>query len=480
LALVTLVGSLMIAGQSTRANVVLDWNALAIDAIRNDDTGPTLSTRNLAILHTSIYDAVNSIQRTHQPYRFQVDPSGNASIEGAAVAAAYEVMTSLYPSFKARADALYLTYLDGVPPTPDLTNGIAVGRQVAQLTLESRADDGSQTDVPYIPSDAPGQWRRTPPLFLPPLTPQWRYVTPFCLPDIDPFVPGPPPALDSPEYAEDFNEVKVLGAKDSTVRTAEQSQIAEFWSDFSYTSMPPGHWHEIAAAIAQDRQLDLGETARLFALISLAQADAAIVCWETKYRYNLWRPITAIQGADDDNNPATTADPAWNQFLNSPPFPSYTSGHSTFSKASAEILTSFFGTDALSFSIGSDKLPGVIRSFASVAACADEVGQSRIYGGIHFQFDNREGKAMGKRIANYISANFLLPNEKLPTVRLEALTNGSPLLRVLGHFGATSVLESTHDFVNWQPVATNTTLLGGNLILDSAAPSTRVFYRVRE
>jgi hypothetical protein len=355
-----------------------------------------------------------------------------------------------------------------------------VGRQVAQLTLESRADDGSQTDVPYIPSDAPGQWRRTPPLFLPPLTPQWRYVTPFCLPDIDPFVPGPPPALDSPEYAEDFNEVKVLGAKDSTVRTAEQSQIAEFWSDFSYTSMPPGHWHEIAAAIAQDRQLDLGETARLFALISLAQADAAIVCWETKYRYNLWRPITAIQGADDDNNPATTADPAWNQFLNSPPFPSYTSGHSTFSKASAEILTSFFGTDALSFSIGSDKLPGVIRSFASVAACADEVGQSRIYGGIHFQFDNREGKAMGKRIANYISANFLLPNEKLPTVRLEALTNGSPLLRVLGHFGATSVLESTHDFVNWQPVATNTTLLGGNLILDSAAPSTRVFYRVRE
>jgi hypothetical protein len=480
LTLAILCGPLVIGGQSVLANVILDWNSLAIDAIRNDDTGPTLSTRNLAILHTSIYDAVNSIQRTHQPFRFQVDPSGSASAEAAAVSAAHQVMVSLYPSLKARADALYSTYVEGVPPSVDFTNGIALGQRVAELSLAWRGEDGSQTDVPYIPSDAPGQWRRTPPLFLPPLTPQWRYVTPFCLPELEPYVPGPPPALDSPEYAQDLNEVKALGAKNSAIRTPEQSQIATFWSDFSYTAMPPGHWHEIAAAIAQDRELDLADTARLFALISVAQADAAIVCWEIKYRYNLWRPITAIQDASDDNNPATTTDPTWNHFLNSPPFPSYTSGHSTFSKASSEVLTSFFGTDAISFSIGSDSLPGVVRSFTSLAVCTDEVGRSRIYGGIHFQFDNRVGQVVGKKVANYISANFLLPNETLPFVRLEALTNGQPVLRVQGHFGATSVLESTHDFVNWQPVATNATVLGGSLILDTAAPATRVFYRVRE
>lgn len=280
---------------------------------------------------------------------------------------------------------------------------------------------------------------------------------------------------------EALNQVKAIGSKTSTMRTPEQSEIAVFWSDFSYTAMPPGHWHEIAATIARDRNNTLAENARLFALISLAQADAAIVCWEIKYRYNFWRPVTAIQRADEDNNPLTVADPNWAQYLPSPPFPSYTSGHSTFSKASAQVLIHFYGTDAISFIASSDSLPGVFRKFDSLSVCADEVGMSRIYGGFHFMFDNVQGKATGKRVGDYVSANFLLPNDKLPLVRLEGFQDGAALVRVHGHLGQTCVLEGSSDLRNWQGLSTNQVVAGGTLVRDRRAPAQSVqFYRARE
>ena len=356
---------------NSRADVILEWNALMLDCIRVDTTSPTVSTRNLAILHTAIYDAVNSITRTHQPYRFQLNAPANTSTEAAAVGAAYEVMATLYPSQASWADDLYDSYIASAPPSVALTNGLDLGEFMGLLTLDSRSADGSNTEVPYIPSNAPGQWQRTSPFYRPPLTPHWGFVDTFCLQDIESFVSDPPPALDSPEYAVALNDVKMLGGKTNTTRTAEQSQIAVFWSDFSYTAMPPGHWHEIAATIARNRGSTLEENARMFALLSLAQADAAIVCWETKYRYNFWRPITAVERADEDGNPATEKDAAWDHFLASPPFPAYTSGHSTFSKASAQVLARFYGTDAIAFNATSDSLPGVIRNFASLAACAD-------------------------------------------------------------------------------------------------------------
>src|ERR1051326_6005151 len=342
---------------STRADVILDWNALMLDCIRVDDTAPTISTRSFAILHAAIYDAVNSITRRHQPYQFELSAPTGASVEAAAVGAAYTVISILYPSYQFWADDLYESWLAAQTPSAALTNGLALGQVVAFMAIGSRSGDGSSLDVPYFPSDLPGQWQRTPPFFRPPLTPQWGFVESFCLPDIKPFVPGPPPALDSPEYAASFNQVKAIGAKTNAVRTAEQSQIAVFWSDFSYTATPPGHWHEIAAAIAQTRGNSLEQNARMFALLSLAQADAAIVCWEAKYRYNLWRPVTAIRRADEDANATTVPNASWDSYLSSPPFPSYTSGHSTFSKASAQVLTHFYGTDSVAFTAVSDSLP---------------------------------------------------------------------------------------------------------------------------
>lgn len=465
----------------TRADVVLEWNALMLAAVRTDNSGPTLSSRNLAVLHSAIYDSVNSVLRTHQPYAFQLEAAPGASAEAAAVGAAYEVMKVLYQPFSARADDLYERWLGAAPATSATTDGLALGRRIGQLAVESRVADGSSTEVPYIPSADPGRWRRTPPFFRPPLTPQWRYVTPFCLPSLDPFMPPPPPALDSVEYAEALNEVKALGARNSLVRTPEQSLIAQFWSDFSYTAMPPGHWHEIAATIAQTQDNTLAENARLFALISLAQADGAIVCWETKFLYDLWRPVTAIQRADEDGNPLTEADKTWEQFLPSPPFPAYTSGHSTFSKASAQVLTRFYGTDALTFTAASDTVVGVFRTFHSLAECANEVGMSRIYGGFHYQFDNAQGKESGRKIGDFVSANFLLPHEILPLARLEGFQNGSPRVRVHGQVGRTCVLEASSDLVRWSGVATNQAVVGGWLVLDRrGGGAAECFYRVRE
>lgn len=479
--LIIALGAALSIGVAARADVVLDWNALMIDAIRSDNSGPTLSSRNLAILHTAIYDSVNSITRTHQPYLFLEDAHPVASVEAAAVGAAREVMRGLYQPFEARSEETYQIWLADQPRTAALTNGLEFGRTIALLSLEYRSGDGSSTEVPYIPSDLPGQWRRTPPFFRPPVTPQWRYVTPFSLPEIESFVPAPPPALTSAEYARDVNQVKALGGKTNTVRTAEQTQIAVFWSDFSYTSMPPGHWHLLAAVISRQMQSTLEENARLFALLSIAQADAAIVCWEAKFRYNTWRPVTAIQRADEDGNPDTEKDAAWDHLLASPPFPSYTSGHSTFSKASAEVLTAFYGTDAITFTVGADSLPGVFRTFHSLAACADEVGMSRIYGGIHYMHDNVRGKECGRKVGGFVNANLLLAHQDLPKATFERLDQGVPVVRVHGHLGLRNVLEVSSDLSQWLPISTNTAAIGGTAVRDTAGNHRgQSFYRVRE
>jgi len=463
-----------------RGNPVLEWGALTIDAIRVDNSSPTLSSRNLAILHTAIYDAVNSIQGTHQPYKFQVSPLGEASVDAAATAAARVVLEKLYPGFTARAEVLYQRFIKASPANAALTNGLAVGHQVALMALESRESDGANTEVTYIPSDKPGAWRRTPPFFRPPLTPHWRYVKPFGLPEVESFLPPPPPALNSPDYAEAVNMLKRLGGKASTERTAEQGQIALFWSDFSYTAMPPGHWDLIAADIARQFGVSTADTARLFALVGMAQADAAIVCWEAKYRHNLWRPVTAIQRAGEDENPLTEADPDWDHLLGSPPFPAYTSGHSTFSKASAEVLARFFGTDAISFNATSDSLPGVLRHFESLSACADEVGMSRIYGGIHFPFDNTAGKASGQKIAEHVVENYLLPVSELPVVRVEWSGANAARLRVHGRVGGLCVLEESADLARWQPLSTNLSISGGVVCAGQAENGlAKRYYRAR-
>src|SRR5213595_1294049 len=205
------------------------------------------------------------------------------------------------------------------------------------------------------------------------------------------FRPPGPPSLDSEQYAADYNEVKELGAALGSTRTADQTQIALFWADGAGTETPPGHWNSIAQIIAAGQGNTLEQNARLFALLNIAMADAAICAWDTKYTYHNWRPVTAIRNGDTDGNPATEPDPAWSSFIVTPPFPDYVSGHSTFSSAAATVLALFYGTDAITFTTGSDFMPGVFRSFNSFSAAAGEAADSRVYGGIHFRFASDDG-----------------------------------------------------------------------------------------
>lgn len=391
------------------ADVVLDWNHAFLSALRNETTAPPLASRNLAMLHTAVFDAVNSVSPAYTPYQFNLGGYSLASPEAAALGAAHQISISLYPSQRGAFDPLYSATLERLGPGLAVSSGLELGRSVANGLLSLRAGDGSSTTTPYIPGTDPGDWRRTPPFFRPPESPHWGFVTPFGLESGSAFRPPGPPALGSETYARDYNLVKELGAANSVTRTAEQTEIARFWSDFSYTVTPPGHWNQIAAQVAETMGLSLAENARLFALLNIAMADSAIAVWDAKYEFNLWRPVTAIQQGDADGNDLTMGDPGWLPLLSTPSFPEYVSGHSAFSSAAAEVLSTLFGTDEIAFTIGSDALPGVTRSYRSFHEAAEEIGMSRIYGGIHFLSGDLDGLALGEQIGEYIGSRYLVP-----------------------------------------------------------------------
>jgi membrane-associated phospholipid phosphatase len=390
------------------ADVVLQWNQVFLDTFKADRVAPVFFSREAAIVHAAIYDAVNDIDRSYTPFFADVKAPRGASLEAAAAQAAHDTLAALFPAHQATFDATLAADLAGIPPGRARL-GVAVGQAVAQQILAWRSTDGSSAQVTYVPGTGPGVWQPTPPAFAPAVAPQWGHVTPFCIPSDAAFRPPAPPALTSPEYTAAFNEVKGLGAANSATRTAEQSQIAQFWYGQAGTFTAGGYWDQIAQGVAQARGDSLVQNARLFALLNLAQADALFAVWDAKYTYNFWRPVTAIRAADTDGNPATAADPGWTPFLVTPAHPSYISGHSGVSGASAAVLAAFFGTDAIPFSFNSDSLPGVTRSFASFSATAQECSDSRVYAGIHWRFDVAAGQAVGDEVGNYVASHFLLP-----------------------------------------------------------------------
>jgi membrane-associated phospholipid phosphatase len=390
------------------ADVVLQWNQVLLDTAKADRVLPVAFPRDAAIVHSAIYDAVNAIDRSYTPLFAHVQASHGASLEAAAAQAAHDTLAALFPAHQPAFDATLAADLAGIPPGR-ARQGVAVGRAVAQQILAWRATDGSDAQVSYVPGTGPGVWQPTPPAFAPAVAPQWGQVTPFAIPSDSAFRPPPPPALTSAQYTAAFDEVKSLGAANSTTRTAEQSEIARFWYGAAGTFTAGGYWDQIAQGVAQQRGDSLVQNARLFALLNLAQADSTFAVWDAKYTYNFWRPVTAIRAADSDGNPATAPDPAWTPFLVTPAHPSYISGHSGVSGASAAVLAAFFGSDAIPFSLSSDSLPGVTRSFASFSATAQECSDSRVYAGIHWRFDVAAGQAVGGEVGTYVASHFLLP-----------------------------------------------------------------------
>jgi hypothetical protein len=390
-------------------DVVIQWNQAVVAAIRADKPTLGFATRDLAIVQTAIYDAVNAIDHSSRVFQVHAHARADASPVAAAAAAGLFTASALFPTDTALFQATYQASLADVPDGQAKTDGIAVGRFVAEQTLISRVTDGANAVVNYTAGSAPGDWRPTPPNFAPAQTPQWPFVTPFALKSGSQFRPPPPPALTSAAYTAAFNETKDFGRVDSSVRTPAQTEVAKFWEGKAGTPQVPGYWNEIAqsAAISQGNTLD--QNARLFAQLNVALADAVIGHFDAKYTYNRWRPVTAIQLAGQTGNPDTAADPNWLPLLNTPPNPSYVSGHGAVSGAAATVLDHFFGTDNIAFSLTSEDSKGVTHSFTSFSSAAAEAENSVVWGGIHFRFDVTAGQALGQSVAQFVDQHFFQP-----------------------------------------------------------------------
>ena len=396
---------LLLCSRPSRADVLDDWNQALLNSIRTENTHPCVAARALAIVHGSMHDATAAITQTAPFFKKEQVRPGLPLIP-ALNSAAFCTATNLYPSRAASFLVLYEKWLDLAPESAEGAEALRLGRSIADAWINWRARDGSSGTLPYIPATEPGAWRRTPPFVRPPEMYNWARVIPFTMVSAAQFRPAGPPKLSSERYAEDFAAIKELGGVRSTARTAEQTETAHFWSDFSYTVTPPGHWNEAAQSIAAVRQMPLQQKVKLFAALNLIMSDAAVACWDSKYVYNFWPPVTAVRAAETDSNPATDADPEWMPLLNTPAFPEYVSGHSAFSGAAAAVLARFNGSDQITFTISSDSLPGKTRTYDSLHACAEEVSQSRLYGGIHFPAALNDGLKLGRQIAEHALANF--------------------------------------------------------------------------
>jgi hypothetical protein len=386
------------AAAAESVNPVIEWNRSLLVIVRTPGAQPATihSTRSFAILHAAVFDAVNAIDRTYIPYAVKLPHvPRTASIQAAADEAAHDVLASLYPIFASTLDSELQQDLDAIPDSQNKTEGIAVGEAVATAILALRGDDGSAATLPpFTPTNQPGSYQLTPPNFAPADFIQWSRVTPFAIASAREFLSAPPPELTSEPYTQSFDEVKSVGLITSTTRTPDQTQIGKFWNgniqDF---------WNEIAQTAALEHQLGIVRSAHLFALLNISMADTAIAFYETKYTYDLWRPVTAIQMAGTDNNPQTEPDTTWAPLsTKTAPDPSYPGAHSAISTAAGLVLRAILG-DQINLGVTSESLPGVTRHFGSFSDAALEAGLSRIYAGQHFRFDHEAGERLGERVA---------------------------------------------------------------------------------
>jgi PAP2 superfamily len=400
--------TLVIPAKIVCADEVLDWNAHAAKAIVTvGGQAPPRALIRLAMVHLAMYDAVNAIEGApFEGYASVPVVDSPASEEAAAATAAHDVLVALFPAQAADLDAKYATSLAALPDDGAKANGIAVGRQAASAILIKRADDRRDATVTYTPGSGPGVWVPTPPAFLAAQAPETPFVQPFALKSASQFRPDPPFSLTSEDWARDYNEIKALGPAVGSIRTPEQTDIARFWSD-----NPPLQWNRAWRALSVAKGLGLADNARYFAMLATASADALIACWDAKYFYNFWRPVTAIRAGDTDGNPETAPDPAWIGLIITPNHPEYPAAHGCFSAASTETLNYLFGTDEVRFSIDSNVVGIVnpVRTYDRLSDALEEVLDARIYGGMHYRNSTRIGANMGKQVSRFTTRHFFRP-----------------------------------------------------------------------
>jgi membrane-associated phospholipid phosphatase len=384
---------------SASGTIVIAWNKELLHIVLTPGAQPATihPTRSFAILHATIYDAVVSITRDAPPYLYSVNAPSTARPDAAAAQAGHDSLVALYPKWKAALDQQLAGELATIPDGAGKQQGIQVGQAVAARLITIRTDDGSAaTPLPFVPGNQPGNYQLTPPKFAAPVFTTWSNVTPFVLNNAAQFRPGPPPALTSQAYAQALNEVKSLGQNTSTTRTPEQTVIGKFWAGPIWNT-----WNEIAENAALAHHTNLETTARLFAVLNLSFADSTIAFYDTKYHYQLWRPVTAIRLANTAGNPAIVADPTWVPLAPTALDPAYPSAHGVISGDGATVLSDFFGNQD-QVRVTSDVLPGTVRSFTSYNDVATEAGLSRIYSGQHTRIEVEVGSVLGQNVAQFV------------------------------------------------------------------------------
>ena len=391
-------------------NVVLQWNRVLQETIRTPGQQPAtiFPVRSFAMMHAAMFDAVNSIDGSYTPYWTDVPGTKHASVDAAAAKAARDVLAALYPTRTAIFDAELANSLIGIPSNR-ARQGIQVGEIVAEQMLLLRANDGwSVTPPPFILPLTPGNWQPIAPSTAAGFT-HFSAVLPFAIGSSSRFAPNPPPAMSSDEYTRDFNEVKELGSATSATRTADQTKVAQLWANVNTPTTVFFVWNNVARTVAIQRNNTTAENARLFALINISYHDALQTTMTGKFVYGLWRPTTAIRRADEDGNPNTAPDVNWTSLLGNPPYPTYPGNMAAIGTSQATILTLFFGRDDIVFQHTWEGAGGATRSYAGFNVMADEQDRSRVYGGIHFTFDQTAGQSAGRNVANFVFLNFMKP-----------------------------------------------------------------------
>lgn len=401
---------LAFAPPSSAQDAIDQWNAIAVnEAAVVAKKPPTAGLIDVTIAQLAVYDAVNAIDGGRfQPYASLPAANPTAAIDAAAGRAAHDVLVWLYPTRQASLDAALATTLAAIPEGAAKADGIAAGAAAASAVIALRTNDGRDAAITYTPGSGPGAWQPTPPAFQAAQTPWVALVKPFTMTSPSQFRPDGPPALSSQEWAEAFNEVKTRGVAVGSDRTPEETETALFYSE---NGLP--QFNRYFRRIAADQGLSPSAKARLFAMGNVAGSDALIGCFDGKYTYGFWRPVTAVPAADTDGNPGTSADPAWVPLLVTPNHPEYPSAHACFSKGITRILALFFGTDRVTTTIDS-VVTGTTRTFDRFTDLYDDVHRSRILGGIHYRFSMEDGRQLGRHVANQIARDYFQPARREP------------------------------------------------------------------
>ncbi|WP_245477767.1 vanadium-dependent haloperoxidase [Bradyrhizobium guangxiense] len=387
-----IVATLAVCIGTARADVIMDWNAKADAIAAEKKVLPVPQARAMSMLHVAMFEAVNAIDRRYTPYKLDLVADRSTSKEAAASTAAYHVLLMIYPDQKSALDAALAASLSGIPDTEGKANGIELGKLAAAGVIALRRDDGSGAEETYRPYTAPGVYVPT----VVPIATTAGATSPWGIASGSQFRPAPPPALDSETWTRDVNEIRELGARNSTTRTAEQTTIGRFW----FLVGPPS-FNPIVRQVASAKHMDVVDCARLFALAEIAANDAIVAVFDAKYHYNFWRPMTAIRNADIARNPLTPREASWLPLGETPMHPEYPCAHCIVSASVATVLRSIAG-DEMELSMTSPTAPGVTRKWSKIQDYSDEVANARIYAGFHYRFSAEVGKDMGRKIGALI------------------------------------------------------------------------------